>query len=449
MTKAKAEGSKYVNDRRRDYSLYVMQMRAIPAATDGLKAGGRRALWTARDGHKWKSANLAGATMPIHPHASPEGAINTLAAPYGNNIPLFDGDGAFGTLIAPTSYGASRYTAVKISKFTSDVVFRDIEVIPMTENYDGTLEEPVHFLPLVPVALLNPSSGIAVGYATNIMPRALDDLINAQIAHLKGTKTIDPINPRFTPLATNSYYNTQTPTGTAYYFSGEFTQTDTTTLTITKIPYSQTHEGVISKIHGLIENEIVMDYTDKSRDKINIIVKFRRGYLKEQSPNDILTMLGLIVREIENPNILSFDGKAIWPIDPVEFIRQFTDWRLTWYVQRYERLRDLLKIDIQRYYDIRTAIKNNVSGLARKIQSRSELKDKLLTFGIVYLDYIADLPVYRFTEDERLKNEERIKEAEAQLQVYEDLLSSEPKRKKVYIEELQEVLTKYNKGQYD
>ena len=103
--------STYVNDQRREYSLYVLQMRAIPHVADGLKAAARRVLWTARNGKHFKSATLAGATMPIHPHAAPEGAINTLAAPYGNNIPLLKGEGAFGTLLRPTAYGASRYTA--------------------------------------------------------------------------------------------------------------------------------------------------------------------------------------------------------------------------------------------------------------------------------------------------------------------------------------------------
>ena len=171
--------------------------------------------------------------------------------------------------------------------------------------------------------------------------------------------------------------------------------------------------------------------------------------MRDKDANSILSMLGLIVREIENPNILSFDGKDVMPIDPVQFVRDFTDWRLGWYVNRYERLRDLLKIDLQRYYDIRTAIKNSAGSLARKIQTRSELKDKLQTFGIVYLDYIADLPIYRFTEEERIKNEKRIEEAEALLKHYEDLLSSEDKRRKVYIAELQEVLAKHTKGQYD
>ncbi len=68
--------------------------------------------------------------------------------------------------------------------------------------------------------------------------------------------------------------------------------------------------------------------------------------------------------------------------------------------------------------------------------------------GIVSLDYIADLPVYRFTEEERLKNEKRIEEAEAQMKEYNALLSSEDKRREVYTAELQDVLSKYKKGYY-
>ena len=94
------------------------------------------------------------------------------------------------------------------------------------------------------------------------------------------------------------------------------------------------------------------------------------------------------------------------------------------------------------------AIKHNVGGIAKKVQSRSELKEFLAEIKIVNLDYIADLPVYRFTEDERLKVEEKLKEAYIQLDIYNDLLSSEEKRKKIYITELQEILNKYQKGQY-
>lgn len=444
----KIESSPYINQQRRNYALYVMQGRAIPAAADGLKSGGRRVLWTARNGHKWKSASLAGATMPLHPHAMPEGAINTLAAPYGNNIPLFASDCAFGTLLDPTAYGASRYTSVKVSKFTQDVVFRDIEIIPMMENYDGTEEEPVHFLPLIPLALLNPAEGIAVGFATNILPRDLKDIIEFQLKVLKKSKKFDGITPYFLPLNNKSYYNIETERGTAYYFKGSYEQKNATTIEINKLPYGQSHHKVIAKLAAEYEKGNILDWTDDSKDKIKIEVKFKKGYLSGKAVEDVLNTLGLIVRHVENLNVLNFAGDAIWNTDPEDFIVKFTNWRLGWYVTRYTRLRDLLLQDIQKYLDIRTAIAHNVGGVARKIQSRAELKEFLEEIKIVNIDYIADLPVYRFTEDERLKNEERLKEAEKQLAIYNDLLASEEKRTQIYINELQDVLTKYNKGSY-
>lgn len=445
----KSESSAYINEQRKQYALYVMQMRAIPGAADGLKAGGRRVLWKARDGKKVKSATLAGATMPIHPHAAPETAIDTLAAYYGNNIPLFKGYGAFGTLLKPTAYGASRYTSVQVSDFTQDVVFKDIEIVPMTENYDGTEMEPVHFLPIVPVSLINPSEGAAVGYATKILPRDLSDLILAQITHLKGGKKINTPMPKFNPISDVAIAAEQMEKGVAYYFEGEYEQKDTSTLVITRLPYSQEHRIVIDKLEDLIEKQIVVDYTDKSKRSIDITVKFKRGFLKDAERADLLKMLGLAVRQIENLTVVDFTGKAVWNAEPVDFIRKFTTWRLQWYIKRYERLRDLLKADLQRYYDIRLAIRKNVSATARKTASRGELKDYLKELGIVNLDYIADFPIYRFTEEEYQKNEKRIEDAEKQLKEYEALLSSEDKRKNVYISELQEVLVKYTKGSYN
>lgn len=442
-------GSAYINTQRRDYSLYVMTSRSIPAATDGLKAGARRALWTARDGKKYKTATLAGATMPIHPHGECSGAINTLAAPYGNNIPLFQGDGAFGTLLKPTAYGASRYTHVKVSKFTNDVIFRDIEIIPMTDNYDGSLLEPVHFLPLIPVVLLNPNEGIAVGFATNILPRSLEDIVAAQISHLKGTKKLSPLNPTFNPLNATAFMNEETERGTIYYFAGAFEHPDATTLRITKLPYGLSHETFTKQLDKLCEKGVVIDFTDDSKRSIDILIKFKKGILRTMSVQEIGKLLGLVVRQTENLNVLDFTGKAIWSPTSIDLIRKFTDWRLEWYIKRYQRLQDLLKADLQRYYDVRLAIKHKIGAVALKISSRNELKELLTELTIVNIDYIADLPVYRFTEQEYLKNEQHIKDSEVQLKIYKTLLSSEQERRKIYLSELQEVLKKYTKGQYD
>ncbi len=403
----------------------------------------------ARNGTKYKTATLAGATLPIHPHDSPEGAINTLAGPYMNNIPLFHGDGAFGTLLDPKAFGAARYTSVKTSKFTNDVIFKDIEVVPMRENYDGTLEEPVHFLPLVPIVLLNGSDGIVVGFKSTILPRSLEELIVGQLTHLKtGKKFTEPF-PKFLPTDNAAYEREEGEKSIFFYFQGDYEQVDGVTARITKLPYGLTHSDFSSHLDKLVEKGIVIDYVDNSKNKINVMVKFKKGNLRGRDKEDVLKTLGLIARSGEILNVLDFEGKRIWSPTPSDLIREFTDWRLKWYVKRYERLRDMLKLELQRYYDVRLAIKHKVGAIATKTASRSELKELLGQLKIVNVDYIADLPVYRFTEEEKDKNEERIKGGEKQLKEYLNLLSNEGERRKVYVAELQDILTKYNKGTYN
>ena len=424
-----------------------MTSRAICAASDGLKAGGRRALWTARNGSKFKTASLAGATMPIHPHAECTGAINTLAAPYGNNIPLFKGDGAFGTRMRPTSYGAARYTSVTVSKFTQDVLFADIELVPLIENYDGSLMEPLHFIPLVPICLLNPSEGIAVGFASNILPRSLDDIIEQQLTYLKKGKCDEDIAPRFIPTNQESTANTN-PDKLAYIFKGIFVRKDASTGTITELPYGQTYDAVITKLDGLMESGTVLDYTDKSKNLISIEVKFKRGWLNGKEDDDVLKLLGLISSETENLNILDFTGNNVWSARPGEIIKQFSDWRLSWYVKRYQRLLDINQIDLSRLYDIRLSIKHKISSKIPTLSSRTSLKELLESIGVVNLDYIADLGIYRFTEEERVKNEKRIAEAEALADEYRSIIASNDRQKTIYATELKEILQKYIKGNY-
>lgn len=439
------KSSEYINEQRREYSLYTLQMRAIPAITDGLKAAQRRVLWTARDGRKYKSATLAGATMPIHPHASPEGAINTLAAPYGNNIPLLRGDGAFGTLLNPTAYGAARYTSVSISQFTKDVVFADMELVPMQENYDGTQQEPKHFLPLVPIVLVNPSEGIAVGFASTILSRDLTDIIQDQIKHLEG-KIIDPKPPKFTP--TKQYALRIEGTDNKWTFLGICKKVNTTTLNITSLPFGVEHEKYVEYLMKLEDAGSIVDFEDNSKDTYNITVKFKRGALSELSDEKIIELLKLRTTVSENMNVLDFDGHYILGASYAQIIEDFTDWRLFWFKTRYQRLAKLLAVDIQKYRDIILAIESNLGATARKVQSRSELKEYCSQIGIVHVDYIADLPIYRFTEDEKIKVEKKLSEAEKLMKKYELLLKDQKERVKVYINELQSILKKYRKGEY-
>jgi DNA gyrase subunit A len=437
------KSSEYINQQRRDYSLYVLQSRAIPHAADGLKAAARRVLWIARDGKKRKSATLAGECMPLHPHASPEGAVNTLAAPYGNNIPLIKGDGAFGTLLDPTAYGASRYTSATISKFTDDVVMRDIEIIPMVENYDSTLQEPDHFLPLIPIVLLNPQEGIAVGFATDILPRSLPDIINSQISYLSGKGFREP-KPTFTPTKQRAFANGNDK----WTFVGEIKKEGAVDVRVTNLPYGLTHPKFIDKLIKMQEAELINDYEDNSQDNYDILVTFKKGSLTGKSEEEILALLGLTTSLSENMNVIDFDGKRVWAATYVDLIQKFCDWRLGWYKKRYERLASLLNEEIRRYQDIILVIEKNFSSMITKFDSRAEMKEYLQQMGVVYVDYIADLPIYRFTEEEYKKVKDKLDEALAKMKEYKQLLKSEDDRRTIYVNELKEVLTKYNKGHY-
>lgn len=440
----KPVGSEYINDMRRGYSLYVLQNRSIPAITDGLKPAARRVLWTARDGKKTKSATLAGATMPIHPHAAPESTINTLAAPYGNNVPLLTGIGAFGTLLAPDAYGASRYTSVKVSEFTKDVVFADIEIIPMIENYDSTLMEPKHFLPLVPIALVNPSDGIAIGYATTVLPRKLEDIIMAQLTYLS-RKDFNHLTPTFQPTNNVASWNDK---DSKWVFKGDFERTNSTTIKITKLPYGLSHNKFVanekSKLHKLFEAGSIVDFDDFSKDSIDIRIKFKRGELAKLSDSKIMTMFGLITNANENLNLLNFDGNTVLEqAKDVDIIKQFTDWRLQWYVARYERLKGLLEDDIQRYRDIITAIDNDAGRVAASKKNKKDYETWLSTIGVVNLEYISSLPTYRYTVEEREKIEKKLADALKLHADYVEILGSETKRRNIYKKELKDILKKY------
>lgn len=444
-------GAEYINEQRKTYSLYVLQSRSIPSAADGFKAANRRVLWTARDGKKYKSATLAGATMPIHPHASPEDAVSLMAAPYKNNIPVLKGYGSFGTLLNPGAYGAARYTSVALSKFAQEVVLADVEVIPMMENYDGTLEEPKHFLPLVPLVLLNPSEGVAIGFASNILPRSLDDIITDQIQHLtQPSKKIKDRFPQFVPTNSTATEHTLNKNGNPQWtFEGTYEKVNSTTIKITSLPYGLAHAKYTELLVNLVENGDIVDYEDGSKTTFDINVKFNRGALAKLSHDKLMKLLGLVSKSSENLNVLGFDGQRVVTTTYETLIREFCDWRLGWYVQRYERLKDLLERDIQRYKDVILAIKKNVGSTARNVASKGELEEYLAEIGVVHTDYVSSLPVYRFTEEERVKTETKLKDALAQVKRYNILLSNEEERRTVYVSELKDVLGKYKKGYYN
>ncbi|HDQ40861.1 MAG TPA: DNA gyrase subunit A [Desulfonatronum sp.] len=177
-----------------EYSLSVIIGRAIPDVRDGLKPVHRRILFAMHDlGNTFnrpykKSARIVGDVIgKYHPHGDSAvyDAMVRLAQSFSMREPLVDGQGNFGS-IDGDSAAAMRYTEVRMAKLTAEFL-QDIEkqTVPFRQNYDNTLEEPEILPTKVPNLLLNGSSGIAVGMATNIPPHNLGELIDGLLLLLR------------------------------------------------------------------------------------------------------------------------------------------------------------------------------------------------------------------------------------------------------------------------
>jgi len=174
-----------------DYSMYVILDRALPNIADGLKPVQRRIIYAMSElglkaSAKYKkSARTVGDVIgKFHPHGDSAAyeAMVLMAQPFSYRYPLIDGQGNWGSPDDPKSFAAMRYTESKLTPF-ADLLLSELEqgTVDWTPNFDGTLEEPLVLPARVPHVLLNGTTGIAVGMATDILPHNLREVINACI----------------------------------------------------------------------------------------------------------------------------------------------------------------------------------------------------------------------------------------------------------------------------
>ncbi|MCP4163048.1 MAG: DNA topoisomerase IV subunit A [Deltaproteobacteria bacterium] len=177
-----------------DYSMYVILDRALPNIGDGLKPVQRRIIYAMSElglkstaKHK-KSARTVGDVLgKFHPHGDGAcyEAMVLMAQPFSYRYPLVDGQGNWGAQDDPKSFAAMRYTESKLSKY-SDVLLSEVGkgTVTWVDNFDGTLDEPKILPATVPNILLNGTTGIAVGMATDIPPHNLTEVVKGCIAML-------------------------------------------------------------------------------------------------------------------------------------------------------------------------------------------------------------------------------------------------------------------------
>lgn len=291
-----------------EYSLSVIIGRAIPDARDGLKPVHRRIMYAQHElaniwsrPHK-KSARIVGDVIgKYHPHgdAAVYDAIVRMAQDFSMRDPLIDGQGNFGSLDGDPP-AAMRYTEIRMSRlaqeFMSDL---DRDTVDFRPNYDNTLVEPVVLPTRVPNLLLNGSSGIAVGMATNIPPHNLGELCDALIALIE--------NPKIDATGLMQYVKgPDFPTkGAIYAAQGLFDAYRTgrgtvkvrgklhvedrkkglQAIVITEIPYGVNKASLVQKIASLVNDrkiDGISDLRDESdRKGIRIVADLRRGMMPD------------------------------------------------------------------------------------------------------------------------------------------------------------------------
>ncbi len=178
-----------------DYSMYVILDRALPHVGDGLKPVQRRIIYAMSElglkaGAKYKkSARTVGDVIgKFHPHGDSAAyeAMVLMAQPFSFRYPLVDGQGNWGSQDDPKSFAAMRYTEAKLTGF-ADVLLSELSqgTVEWQSNFDGTLDEPKVLPARVPAVLLNGTTGIAVGMATDIPPHNLREVVNATVLLLE------------------------------------------------------------------------------------------------------------------------------------------------------------------------------------------------------------------------------------------------------------------------
>ena len=174
-----------------DYSMYVILDRALPNIADGLKPVQRRIVYAMSElglkaSAKYKkSARTVGDVIgKFHPHGDSAAyeAMVLMAQPFSYRYPLIDGQGNWGSPDDPKSFAAMRYTESRLTAF-ADLLLSELDqgTVDWSPNFDGTIDEPVMLPARVPHVLLNGTTGIAVGMATDIPPHNLREVINACI----------------------------------------------------------------------------------------------------------------------------------------------------------------------------------------------------------------------------------------------------------------------------
>ena len=288
-----------------DYAMSVIVGRALPDARDGLKPVHRRVLFAMRDlgnDHSKpykKSARIVGDVIgKYHPHGDSAvyDAIVRMAQPFSMRHMLIDGQGNFGSIDGDAP-AAMRYTEVRMAKLASELLMDlEKETVQFAPNYDESEFEPTVLPTRVPNLLVNGSSGIAVGMATNIPPHNLSEVINGIIAVIDNSEiTIDELIENFIPgpdfptsgimFASQGIQDAYKTGKGSIKLRGkthiEYNDNARDVITISELPFQVNKARLIEKIADLVRSksiEGIAELRDESdKDGLRVVIEIKKG----------------------------------------------------------------------------------------------------------------------------------------------------------------------------
>ncbi len=331
--------TEYLDSEYAAYGMHTIENRAIPSVIDGFKPTQRKVIYVAN--RVWKSGSekpikifqLGGRIAAEAQYHNGDMSLNAtivgMAQSFKNSLPLLDEVGQFGSMRSPGA-GAPRYISTKLNS-NFRLLYKDFELVE--KQYEEGYEiEPKFFLPIIPTVLLNGSSGIAVGFSTNILNRNPIDLIDACLLSLDGKKFKDPL-PWWKGF--NGSVERVEGTLSSYQIKGIHQVTNANTVRVTELPPSMTYQKYESNLNILLEKGHIANYDDNCKRNIDYEIKFNRTSLADRIKKGQLEgLLKLIENETENLTCLDENGKLLIFKTVTELINYFVKFRLTYYDKR-------------------------------------------------------------------------------------------------------------------
>lgn len=454
-----------------NYAMSVIVSRALPSAEDGLKPVHRRILWGMNElglqANKptKKSARIVGDVMgKYHPHgdAAIYDSLVRMAQDFSLRYPLVKGQGNFGSMDADPA-AASRYTEAKMEKLSEELL-EDIEknTVKMLPNFDNSLEEPEVLPGKVPNLLLNGTSGIAVGMATNMPPHNLNEVCDAI------SKVIDDPEVSIDELI-KVVRGPDFPTGG--YVAGEIKEMYTLgkgkmtvtgrtkieedskgrqSIIITEIPYQVNKAGLVEEIANLARDKKLPDVSDirdeSSKGKVRVVIELRKDADSKFTLNRLIKFTALQSRFDANMlALVNGQPKQLTLKQIIEVyinhrrkvIRKRTDFDLK---KAEERLHIVLGLLIaQKNIDEIVALIRKASG----ITEASEGLQKKFELSLKQAQAILEIKLSQLTrlEADKLKKEEQ--ELKESIEWFNKILGDEKEILKLIKKDLQDLKKNY------